>query len=67
MSKPEDFPTIPEALLKKLEALYPERCPEPDWPTRKVWMRAGERNVVRFLARVYREQNERPVDVFSRT
>jgi hypothetical protein len=54
------LPTVPEALLKKLDALYPERCPDADWTDRKVWIegRRAERSplpVGRVQTRTERE------------
>jgi hypothetical protein len=37
------------ALIEWLETLYPERCPDPKDTEREVWMKAGERRVVRVL------------------
>lgn len=54
----EELPVIPEDLLKALDKHFPERCPEPEWSEREIWMRVGERRVVRFLKRVFDEQNE---------
>jgi len=52
------LPVISEDLLKALDKQFPERCPEPSWSDREVWMRVGERRVVRFLKRVFDQQNE---------
>lgn len=54
---PSDFPRISPELIKALDALYPERCPDPQWPDREIWMRVGERRVVRALQRIFDEQN----------
>lgn len=54
---PSDFPRISPELIKALDALYPERCPEPQWSDREIWMRVGERRVVRTLQRIFDEQN----------
>ena len=52
------FPHIPNALLDELNQRYPERSPEPEWSDREVWIRAGERRVVRFLKEQFKRQNE---------
>lgn len=52
-----DFPRIPNDLIEALDALYPERTPDPQWSDREVWMRVGERRVVRTLQRIFDEQN----------
>jgi hypothetical protein len=48
-----DYTTIPlqdtQALIQWLNDLYPERCPNPDHSEREIWMKAGERRVVRHL------------------
>lgn len=57
----EDIPEIPslsEELIEALDKRFPERCPSPEWSERKIWMEVGKREVVRFLKRVYAEQNE---------
>ncbi len=54
----ELFPSIPEALLTELNARYPERSPELEWSDREIWLRAGERRVIRFLNEMFKRQNE---------
>lgn len=48
-----DYQTIPlhdtPALIEWLNALYPEKCPNPEDTEREVWMKAGERRVVNQL------------------
>lgn len=53
-----DTPKIPKDLLDYLEQQFPERCPDPKWDDRKIWREVGKREVVRFLKRLYDEQNE---------
>jgi hypothetical protein len=50
------FPPIDEALLKKLDEVYPEKCPSPDDSDRAIWLAVGARQVVRMLWAVYLEQ-----------
>lgn len=50
------FPPIDEALLKKLDEVYPEKCPDPDDSDRAIWLAVGARQVVRMLWAVYLEQ-----------
>lgn len=52
------WPPIDEALLKKLEEVYPERCPAIDESDREIWMHAGACAVVRMLRAVYLEQQD---------
>lgn len=50
------FPPIDEALLKKLDEVYPEKCPDSDDSDRAIWLAVGARQVVRMLWAVYLEQ-----------
>jgi hypothetical protein len=50
------FPPIDEALIKKLDEVYPESCPDPALSDREIWMAVGTRQVVRMLRAVYLEQ-----------
>jgi hypothetical protein len=50
------FPPIDEALVKKLDEVYPESCADPAASEREIWMAVGARQVVRMLRAVYLEQ-----------
>jgi hypothetical protein len=50
------FPPIDEALIKRLDDVYPEACPDPAASEREIWMAVGCRQVVRMLRAVYLEQ-----------
>ena len=50
------FPPIDEALLKKLDEVYPEASPDPSHSDREILMAVGTRQVVRMLRAVYLEQ-----------
>ena len=50
------FPPIDEALVKKLDEVYPESCPDPAASEREILMAVGARQVVRMLRAVYLEQ-----------
>jgi hypothetical protein len=50
------FPPIEEALVKKLDEVYPESCADPAASEREIWMAVGARQVVRMLRAVYLEQ-----------
>ena len=52
------LPFIPTDLLNELNRRYPERTPEADWSERDVWIRVGERRVIRFLNEQAKRQNE---------
>jgi hypothetical protein len=54
-----DLPKIPLLSPELVEALnkrFPERCPDPKWSDREVWMAVGRRDVVRFLIEEARRQ-----------
>ncbi|MGE3367008.1 MAG: hypothetical protein AB7I34_26610 [Rhizobiaceae bacterium] len=42
-------PTLPPALLDWLDRKYAERSPDPKDSEREIWMKAGERRLVRHL------------------
>lgn len=52
------WPSIDEALIKKLEEVIPERCPEITARKRAIWIYVGKREVVRMLRAVYLEQQD---------
>lgn len=58
MLRDEDWPPIDEALLKKLEEVFPEKCPDITASDREIWVYVGSRSVVRMLRAVYLEQQQ---------
>lgn len=52
------FPAISEALVLELDKLFPDRCPTLADPDRLIWVKAGQRAVVRFLQEKLKEQEE---------
>lgn len=56
--KDGEFPPIPFSLLKKLEELIPEKCPDLTTGERDIFFYAGQRALVRTLWQIYNEQNE---------
>ena len=54
----EGIPTIPNALLKALDEMFPDQSPRLDDTDRMVWFRAGQRAVVDFLVEQHKRQNE---------
>ena len=50
------FPPVDEALIKKLDEVYPESCADQAASDREIWMAVGARQVVRMLRAVYLEQ-----------
>ncbi len=57
MNDDELFPPIDEALIRKLDEIYPEQCPSTDQEDREIWHYVGARSVVRMLYSVYADQN----------
>jgi hypothetical protein len=51
------FPHIPKELIEELDNRFPERCPDPLWTDREIWIKAGERRLVKFLLAHYERQN----------
>ncbi len=58
----EQVPEISEALIKFLEKAVPEHSPEQAWTIEQCMWEGGCRNVVRFLRRMYDEQNQEQKD-----
>jgi hypothetical protein len=50
------YPPLDQALIDRLNELFPERCPEESWTDRQIWIYVGQRNVVRMLQSIYIEQ-----------
>ncbi len=57
MAVDDNFPPIDEAIIRRLNELYPEKCPDIDTPDRNIWFYSGQRSVVKMLESVYNEQN----------
>ena len=57
MNDDELWPPIDEALIRKLDEIYPEQCPSTDMQDREIWHYVGARSVVRMLYSVYADQN----------
>ena len=58
MNEEELWPPIDEALIRKLDEIYPEQCPSTDMQDREIWHYVGARSVVRMLYSVYADQNK---------
>lgn len=52
------WPVLDEALVRVLEQLIPERCPDIADDDRAIWTYVGQRQVVRMLRAVYLEQQD---------
>ena len=57
MNEDDLWPPIDEAILRKLDEIYPEQCPSTDMEAREIWHYVGARSVVRMLYSVYADQN----------
>ena len=57
MNDEDLWPPIDEALIRKLDEIYPEQCPSTDMQDREIWHYVGARSVVRMLYSVYADQN----------
>lgn len=53
----EEFPPISEPLLKKLQEMFPEKCPTIEMTEREIWIYSGQVKLVNMLESVYIEQN----------
>lgn len=45
-------------LIKELDAMYPDQCPDLKVSDREIWFKAGQRSVVRFLMSLVKENAE---------
>lgn len=52
------FPHVERHFLDALDGLVPERSPDPKDTEREIWMKAGERRLVKLLKRIADEQME---------
>ena len=57
MNDDELWPPIDEAIIRKLDEIYPEQCPSTDMQDREIWHYVGARSVVRMLYSGYADQN----------
>lgn len=49
-------PGLSQALLDALDRLHPERCPDTSDTDREIWVKVGQRKVVRFLHEQFKRQ-----------
>ena len=52
------LPKIDERLVAALATQFPERSADLDWSEKEVWFKAGQCDVVRWLAQKLEEQAE---------
>ena len=50
------MPAISEAMIKRLEQLYPDKCPDLTNTEKDVWFKSGQVSVIRFLRQTYNDQ-----------
>lgn len=55
----DEWPYLPAVLIQKLNEVCPERCAKPDETLEQIHNYAGKREMVRFLIRLYEEQNHK--------
>ena len=52
----ELLPAISETLVKRLEKLFTDKCPDLTNTEKDVWFKSGQVSVIRFLRQTYNEQ-----------
>lgn len=55
-SKDGEFPHVPAALIQRLDALIPEKCPDIGMTEREIFFYAGQRSLIRTLWQIHNEQ-----------
>lgn len=58
ISENRSMPYVEESLIKYLEKIFTDKCPEPSETDREIWMNRGAVGVIRHLKRLHQEQNE---------
>lgn len=59
---PSEAPFIDEAIVAWLDAVYPERCPDPSMAERDIWIEVGRRMLVRELIALHNAQFQKEDD-----
>ena len=52
----ELMPLISEAMINRLEQLYPDKYPDLTNTEKDVWFKSGQVSVIRFLRQIYNDQ-----------
>ena len=52
----ELMPLISEAMINRLEQLYPDKCPDLTNTEKDVWFKSGQVSVIRFLRQIYNDK-----------
>jgi hypothetical protein len=60
-----EIPLDVEEMIQWLNELYPERCADPEDTEREIWMKVGERRVVRSLTAKLTYMNEKGMKEFK--
>ena len=60
-----DIPGLNDEVVNALNALYPERCPDPNDLERHIWMYAGARELVRKLVLIRERQRKESLQNFD--
>ena len=55
------LPYISDEIIEFLEKLYPERSADPTWSERELWMKSGQRVLVRKLIDIRNDQLRRSI------
>jgi hypothetical protein len=58
-----NIPPLDAVLVDALDKRFPERCPDPEWTDRKVWIEVGKREVIRFLLNQLERQQDNILQV----
>ena len=56
----DNLPVYSSDLVKKLDQMYPSKCPDLTTPDREIWFKAGQRAVVDFLLTRLKLEQELP-------
>ncbi len=43
------IPPLDRSLIEALDERVPERCPDPSWSDREIWLYTGKRELIRLL------------------
>jgi hypothetical protein len=54
----DSFPSVPKALLERLEKIFPDACPKLGMEGDEIFFRAGQHSAVSYLRQRYEEQIE---------
>jgi hypothetical protein len=54
----EKLPYVSPELVAYLQLIHPDKCPNPNWTEREVWMAVGAASVVRHLKQLHEDQIE---------